>query len=175
VSIVSLNRLNRIHLLGDHINLLLLFVSYNQVTIYSLLLDSLLSSLYSLLNYLPSTLLYLLPANIRSVLWAPPTSTPSSLSPILPLHFTDTELRIFSHVVLNFVSPPVMASLNLSSNGPSISKSYQTVVNAPPPSTAGSPTYGQWAVFSVSTPLVSAFQQDAGKESVLKVQSSGGQ
>ncbi|KAJ6004069.1 hypothetical protein N7499_000133 [Penicillium canescens] len=66
-----------------------------------------------------------------------------------------------------------MASLNLSSNGPSISKSYQTVVNAPPPSTAGSPTYGQWAVFSVSTPLVSAFQQDAGKESVLKVQSSG--
>ena len=78
-------------------------------------------------------------------------------------------------MVLNFVSPLVMASLNLSSNGPSISKSYQTVVNAPPPSTAGSPTYGQWAVFSVSTPLVSAFQQDAGKESVLKVQSSGGQ
>ncbi|KAJ5761873.1 uncharacterized protein N7511_005255 [Penicillium nucicola] len=66
-----------------------------------------------------------------------------------------------------------MASLNLSSNGPSISKSYQTVVNAPPPSTAGSPTYGQWALFSVSTPLVSAFQQDAGKESVLKVQTSG--
>lgn len=68
-----------------------------------------------------------------------------------------------------------MASLNLSSNGPSISKSYQTVVNAPPPSgNGGSPTYGQWAVYSVSTPLVSAFQQDGGKESVLKVQSTGG-
>ncbi|CAI7664226.1 unnamed protein product [Penicillium glandicola] len=67
-----------------------------------------------------------------------------------------------------------MASLNLSSNGPSISKSYQTVVNAPPPSgNGGSPTYGQWAVYSVSTPLVSAFQQDGGKESVLKVQSTG--
>ncbi|KAJ6190098.1 hypothetical protein N7519_000119 [Penicillium mononematosum] len=68
-----------------------------------------------------------------------------------------------------------MASLNLSSNGPSISKSYQTVVNAPPPSgNGGSPTYGQWVVYSVSTPLVSAFQQDGGKESVLKVQSTGG-
>ncbi|KGO67520.1 Neutrophil cytosol factor 2 p67phox [Penicillium italicum] len=67
-----------------------------------------------------------------------------------------------------------MASLNLSSNGPSISKSYQTVVNAPPPSgNRESPTYGQWAVYSVSTPLVSAFQQDGGKESVLKVQSTG--
>ncbi|CAG8127390.1 unnamed protein product [Penicillium salamii] len=67
-----------------------------------------------------------------------------------------------------------MASLNLSTNGPSISKSYQTVVNAPPPSASGqSPTAAQWALFSVSTPLVSAFQQDAGKESVLKVQSSG--
>ncbi|KAJ5112953.1 hypothetical protein N7456_001487 [Penicillium angulare] len=66
-----------------------------------------------------------------------------------------------------------MASLNLSANGPSISKSYQSVVNAPPPKN-GSPTYGQWAVFSVSTPLVNAFQQDAGsKESVLKVQSTG--
>ncbi|KAJ5689783.1 hypothetical protein N7462_004175 [Penicillium macrosclerotiorum] len=68
-----------------------------------------------------------------------------------------------------------MASLNLSSNGPSISKSYQSVVNAslPTGSTASS-TYGQWAVFSVSTPLVNAFQQDAGnKESMLKVQSTG--
>ncbi|KAJ5549729.1 Dynamin [Penicillium sp. DV-2018c] len=67
-----------------------------------------------------------------------------------------------------------MASLNLSSNGPSISKSYQTVVNAPlKTGNDGSPTYGQWAVFSVSTPLVSAFQQDGSKESVLKVQSTG--
>lgn len=70
-----------------------------------------------------------------------------------------------------------MSSLNLSTNGPSISKSYQSVVDAPPPSgaAAASPTYGQWAVFSVSAPLVNAFQQNAaGKESVLKVQSSGG-
>lgn len=66
-----------------------------------------------------------------------------------------------------------MASLNLSANGPSISKSYQSVVNASV--NAASPTYGQWAVYSVSTPLVSAFQQDAGnKESVLKVQATGG-
>lgn len=66
-----------------------------------------------------------------------------------------------------------MASLNLSANGPSISKSYQTVVNAS--LNAASPTYGQWAVYSVSTPLVSAFQQDTGnKESVLKVQATGG-
>lgn len=70
-----------------------------------------------------------------------------------------------------------MATLNLSSNGPTISKSYQSVLNAPAPSgsAAASPTYGQWAIFAVSTPLVSAFQQDTGsKESVLKVQSSGG-
>lgn len=69
-----------------------------------------------------------------------------------------------------------MASLNLSTNGPSISKSYQSIVNAPPPSgpAAASPTYGQWAVFSVSAPLANAFQQDsANKESVLKVQSTG--
>lgn len=70
-----------------------------------------------------------------------------------------------------------MASLNLSSNGPSISKSYKSIVDAPPPSgaAASSPTYGQWALFAVSAPLVNAFQQDAGgKESVLKVQSTGG-
>ena len=65
--------------------------------------------------------------------------------------------------------------LNLSTNGASISKSYQSIVSAPPPSgpAASSPTYGQWAVFSVSAPLANAFQQDAGKESVLKVQSTG--
>jgi drebrin-like protein len=69
-----------------------------------------------------------------------------------------------------------MASLNTSSNGPNITKSYQKVVNAPPPSgpQANSSTYAQWAVFTVAAPLVSAFQQDGGKESVLKVQSSGG-
>jgi hypothetical protein len=69
-----------------------------------------------------------------------------------------------------------MASLNTSSNGPNITRSYQNVVNSPPPSNAqaSSPTYGQWAVFAVAAPLVSAFQGDGGKESVLKVQSTGG-
>jgi hypothetical protein len=69
-----------------------------------------------------------------------------------------------------------MASLNTSSNGPNLTRSYQNVVNAPLPSgvQASSPTYGQWAVFAVAAPLVSAFQGDGGKESVLKVQSTGG-
>lgn len=70
-----------------------------------------------------------------------------------------------------------MASLNTSTNGPSIKSSYTGVVNSAAPSgpAAKSPTYGQWAVFSVSAPLVNAFQQDSGgKESVLKVQSTGG-
>ena len=68
-----------------------------------------------------------------------------------------------------------MSSLNTSTNGPSISKSYQSVVNAPPPSgpAASSPTYGQWAVFSVSAPLANAFQQSSNQESVLKLQSTG--
>ncbi|PMD38865.1 hypothetical protein L207DRAFT_490599 [Hyaloscypha variabilis F] len=69
-----------------------------------------------------------------------------------------------------------MASLNTSTNGPSIKSSYQGVINSAAPSgpAASSPTYGQWAVFSVSAPLVNAFQQDSGgKESVLKVQSTG--
>ena len=71
-----------------------------------------------------------------------------------------------------------MATLNLSTNGPSIAKSYQSVVDAPIPSgiATKSSNYGQWAVFSVSAPLVNAFQQAAGgKESVLKVQSTGGE
>ena len=68
-----------------------------------------------------------------------------------------------------------MASLNLSANGPSITSSYQKVVNSPPASgtAASSPTYGQWAVFSVQAPLVSAFQAESSKESVLKVQTTG--
>jgi len=70
-----------------------------------------------------------------------------------------------------------MATLNTSSNGPSVSKSYQSIIDAPPPSgsAAQSSTYAQWALFSVSAPLTNAFQQDAGgKESVLKVLSTGG-
>lgn len=68
-----------------------------------------------------------------------------------------------------------MSSLNLSTNGPSITKSYQSVINAPLPTgaAANSATYGQWAVFSVAAPLMSAFQNDGGKESVMKVQSTG--
>lgn len=70
-----------------------------------------------------------------------------------------------------------MASLNLSTNGPSIKSSYQKIVDAPAPTgpAASSPTYGQWAVYTVQAPLVSAFQHDPGKESVLKVQSTGGE
>ncbi|KAI9685339.1 MAG: hypothetical protein M1820_010815 [Bogoriella megaspora] len=63
-----------------------------------------------------------------------------------------------------------MATLNTSTNGPSITRSYQSVVDAPPH--GNSPTFGQWAVFSVSAPLANAFQ-DSGKESVLKVQTTG--
>ena len=68
-----------------------------------------------------------------------------------------------------------MASLNLSANGPYITNSYQKIVNSPPASgaAASSPTYGQWAVYSVQAPLVSAFQSETGKESVLKVQTTG--
>jgi hypothetical protein len=74
------------------------------------------------------------------------------------------------------LNPPValkMSSLNTSTNGPSIKSSYTGVINSP--AGAGSSTYGQWALYSVSAPLVNAFQQDAGgKESILKVQSTGG-
>ena len=68
-----------------------------------------------------------------------------------------------------------MSSLNTSSNGVSISASYQKIVNTPLPTgpAANSPTYAQWAVFSVQAPLANAFQPDPSKESVLKVQSTG--
>lgn len=67
-----------------------------------------------------------------------------------------------------------MASLNLSINGPSIKSSYQAVINGPAPS-SGSPTHAQWALFSVQAPLANAFQDNGSKESVLKVQSTGGE
>ncbi|KAI9652507.1 MAG: hypothetical protein M1829_001523 [Trizodia sp. TS-e1964] len=69
-----------------------------------------------------------------------------------------------------------MATLNLSNNGPSISQSYQTVVNSTLTSApaSASQTYAQWAVYSVSAPLISAFTSGStGKESILKVQSTG--
>ncbi|KAI9171950.1 Drebrin-like protein [Paramyrothecium foliicola] len=65
-----------------------------------------------------------------------------------------------------------MASLNLSINGASIKSSYNGVINGPPPSSA-SPTYSQWALFSVQAPLQNAFQDSGSKESVLKVQGTG--
>ncbi|KAK0656425.1 hypothetical protein B0T16DRAFT_399296 [Cercophora newfieldiana] len=65
-----------------------------------------------------------------------------------------------------------MASLNLSINGPSIKSSYNGVVNGPALSSS-SPTYAQWALFSVQAPLMSAFQDSASKESILKVESTG--
>jgi hypothetical protein len=70
-----------------------------------------------------------------------------------------------------------MSSLNLSTNSVEINKSYQSIVTSPPPSgaNAGSPTYAQWAIYSVSAPLVNAFTVNAGsKESLLKVQTTGG-
>lgn len=67
-----------------------------------------------------------------------------------------------------------MATLNLSQNGPSITASYQKIVNSTPSGPASSsPTYGIWAVFSVKAPLANAFQADSGKESVLNVQTTG--
>lgn len=66
-----------------------------------------------------------------------------------------------------------MASLNTSSNGPSIKSSYQAVVNGPAPPADSSSTYAQWALFSVQAPLANAFQDGGNKESVLKVQTTG--
>ncbi|KAK1757544.1 hypothetical protein QBC47DRAFT_318781 [Echria macrotheca] len=65
-----------------------------------------------------------------------------------------------------------MATLNLSINGPSIRSSYQGVVNGPAFSSS-SPTFAQWALFSVQAPLLNAFQDSAAKESILKVESTG--
>lgn len=66
-----------------------------------------------------------------------------------------------------------MASLNLSINGPSIRSSYQGVVNGSIPSSSP-PTYALWALFSVQAPLMNAFQDSGAKESILKVESTGG-
>jgi len=72
-----------------------------------------------------------------------------------------------------------MATLNCSANGPQITKTYQSIVDASLPtggaSTPQAQTYAQWALYTVAAPLVSAFQQEGGKESVLKVQATGGQ
>ncbi len=67
-----------------------------------------------------------------------------------------------------------MASLNLSTNGPSIKSSYQGVINGPALSSA-SPTAARWALFTVQAPLQNAFQNTGAKESVLRVESTGGE
>jgi hypothetical protein len=66
-----------------------------------------------------------------------------------------------------------MASLNMSVNGPSIKSSYAGVVNANIAKSSSS-TYAHWALFYVQAPLLSAFQAGGNKESVLKVQTTGG-
>ncbi|KUI66557.1 Drebrin-like protein [Cytospora mali] len=65
-----------------------------------------------------------------------------------------------------------MASLNLSINGPSIKSSYQGVVNSTL-TKSDSPTYAQWALFTVQAPLLNAFQDGGAKESILKVETKG--
>lgn len=63
-----------------------------------------------------------------------------------------------------------MASLDIA---PEVSRSYQKVISSPALNKP-SPTYAQWAIFSVSAPLQNAFVQSSNKASVLKVQASGG-
>ncbi|KAF3764882.1 hypothetical protein M406DRAFT_80991 [Cryphonectria parasitica EP155] len=65
-----------------------------------------------------------------------------------------------------------MASLNLSTNGPSIKSSYEGVVHRDLRK-SDSPTYGQWALFTVQAPLMNAFQSGGAQESVLKVETKG--
>lgn len=67
-----------------------------------------------------------------------------------------------------------MASLNLSTNGPSIKSSYQGVVNRELQK-SDSPTYALWALFTVQAPLMNAFQAGSTTESVLKVETKGGE
>ena len=47
------------------------------------------------------------------------------------------------------------------------------MVNGLAPSSS-SPTFAQWALFSVQAPLMNAFQDGAAKESILKVENTGG-
>lgn len=66
-----------------------------------------------------------------------------------------------------------MASLNLSTNGPSIKSSYQGVVGGELKK-SDSPTYALWALFTVQAPLMNAFQGGGASESILKVEAKGG-
>jgi hypothetical protein len=128
---------------------------------------------------LPTCLPTYLP-NLPSLSPFLPSFLPPSFPPSLPSFPPSLYLKSINQSILLHLNPFrsfAMASLNTSTHGPSIKSSYAGVVNSPAPSgpAANSPTYGQWALFSVSAPLVNAFQQDtAAKESVLKVQSTGG-
>ena len=69
-----------------------------------------------------------------------------------------------------------MASLNTSTEGSAINKAYKSILESPGPANSGaaaSPTYGQWAIFAVQAPLVSAFQHAGNQESVLRVFRTG--
>jgi len=63
-------------------------------------------------------------------------------------------------------------NLNTSQEGGAIQRSYQAIVDTQLPSSS-SDTHAKWALFSVTAPLASAFQA-SNKDSVLKVQDSGG-
>lgn len=76
--------------------------------------------------------------------------------------------------VLHALTADVMASLNLSTNGPSIKSSYQGVVNGQL-AKSDSPTYALWVLFTVQAPLMNAFQGGGASESVLKVETKGGE
>lgn len=71
------------------------------------------------------------------------------------------------------ITADVMASLNLSTNGPSIKSSYQGVVGGELKK-LDSPTYALWALFTVQAPLMNAFQGGGASESILKVETKGG-
>ncbi|KAI5846156.1 hypothetical protein BZA05DRAFT_357600 [Tricharina praecox] len=62
-----------------------------------------------------------------------------------------------------------MSSLDIS---PEIGRAYQKLVSGSAPNKP-SPTYAQWAVFSVSVPLQNAFVQSSAKASTLKVHAAG--
>lgn len=131
--------------------------------------------------------------------WAPPAPPPSRLSKsFLPVPGSrqprtskiwrlleiehQTRHSLFCYWVF-FASIPrkkrsestgTMASLNLSINGPSIKSSYQGVINGPALSSA-SATAARWALFTVQAPLLNAFQTSSAKESILKVETTGGE
>lgn len=105
------------------------------------------------------------------------TSNPPRNCPVLNIYYTQQHISVsypslFSDV-LYALTADVMASLNLSTNGPSIKSSYQGVVNGALQK-SDSPTYALWALFTVQAPLMNAFQGGGASESILKVETKGG-